>query len=110
MPKKSMPAMAVPAGVHDLIMTWGQAVRAHRLLQRLTTAQLASRVGVSLPTLSRIEKGDPAVAVGSYLSALFALGLQSTATPALPPELWQAPSKQRTRPSRQESGDDLGYF
>jgi transcriptional regulator with XRE-family HTH domain len=110
MPKKSIASDATPLVVQEHIQTWGSAIRAQRMFLRITSAQLASRIGVSLPTVARMEKGDPGVAVGSYLSALFALGLSSAAVPALNPELWQAAAKKRVRPTRAETGDELGYF
>jgi transcriptional regulator with XRE-family HTH domain len=110
MPKKSIASDATPLVVQEHIQTWGLAIRAQRMLLRITSAQLASRIGVSLPTVARMEKGDPGVAVGSYLSALFALGLSSAALPALNPELCQVAAKKRVRPTRVETGDELGYF
>lgn len=110
MPKKSFSAESTPVVVQEHIEMWGKAIRAQRLVLRLTAAQLASRIGVSVPTVARLEKGDPGVGVGSYLSALFALGLNSAATPVLNPELWQKPANKRVRPTSAESGDELGYF
>ncbi|HEY1057255.1 MAG TPA: helix-turn-helix domain-containing protein [Limnobacter sp.] len=110
MPKKQLPAEAAPAIVQAHVQSWGAAIRTQRLVQRLTAAQLALRIGVSLPTLNRVEKGDPAVGVGTVLSALYALGLNTAATPPLPEGLLQTVAAKRTRPTRQESGDDLGYF
>lgn len=34
----------------------------------------AERIGVSEPTLSRMEQGDPGVAVGTYATALWLIG------------------------------------
>lgn len=110
MPKKTLSSEATPLVVQEHIQIWGKAIRAQRLVLRLTAAQLASRIGVSVPTVARLEKGDPGVGVGSYLSALFALGLNSAAVPMLNPELWQDPANKRVRPTRAESGDELGYF
>ncbi|MEQ9108048.1 MAG: helix-turn-helix transcriptional regulator [Limnobacter sp.] len=110
MPKKSLAAEATPLVVQEHIQMWGKAIRAQRMVLRLTAAQLASRIGVSVPTVARLEKGDPGVGVGSYLGALFSLGLNSVATPVLNPELWQSPASKRVRPTRMELGDELGYF
>ena len=35
---------------------------------------MAERLGVSKATYTRIEKGDPSVAMGAYAQALFVLG------------------------------------
>ena len=34
----------------------------------------AGRIGVSEPTLSRMERGDPGVAIGTYATALWMIG------------------------------------
>jgi transcriptional regulator with XRE-family HTH domain len=110
MPKKISSPQATPLQVQEHVRIWGQAIRAQRMVQRITAAQLATRIGVSLPTVGRMEKGDPGVSVGAYLTALFALGLEHAATPALDASLWQHPSNARMRPTHSESGADLGYF
>jgi transcriptional regulator with XRE-family HTH domain len=48
------------------------AVRKHR---RWTTTRLAEQSNVSLPTLRKIEKGDPSVSIGSVLDAAVAVGV-----------------------------------
>jgi hypothetical protein len=36
---------------------------------------VANRVGITRPTLQRVERGDPSVSLGIYASVLFVLGL-----------------------------------
>jgi hypothetical protein len=36
---------------------------------------VANRAGITRPTLHRVERGDPSVALGIYATVLFALGL-----------------------------------
>jgi transcriptional regulator with XRE-family HTH domain len=43
----------------------------------LTAAMMAERIGVSRSTYFRIEKGDPTVAMGAYVMALYVLGLDT---------------------------------
>ncbi len=45
-----------------------------RRKRQLTVAMMAERIGVAKSTYARIEKGDPAVAMGAYAMALFVLG------------------------------------
>jgi transcriptional regulator with XRE-family HTH domain len=42
--------------------------------RHLTVAMMAQRTGLAKSTYARIEKGDPAVALGAYAMALFVLG------------------------------------
>lgn len=84
---------------------WGNAVKNQRISQRQTAAQLAEQIKVSKPTVSRLEKGDASISVGTYLSALFALGLRNEATPPLKQSLWQNESRQRMRPTFDEWGE-----
>jgi transcriptional regulator with XRE-family HTH domain len=53
----------------------GQRLRNARLRRRISTILFASRVGVSRDTLNRLEKGDPNIALGTYVRALRVLGL-----------------------------------
>ncbi len=45
-----------------------------RRKRRLTMAMMCERLGVSRATYTRMEKGDPTVALGAYAQALFVLG------------------------------------
>ncbi len=53
----------------------GSRLRLARLRRKLSTVQMAERMAVSRDTLHRLEKGDPAIALGTYLRALRVLGL-----------------------------------
>jgi transcriptional regulator with XRE-family HTH domain len=53
----------------------GERLRLARLRRQLTAVLFAERMGVSRDTLNRLERGDPAVALGTYLRALRVLGL-----------------------------------
>jgi transcriptional regulator with XRE-family HTH domain len=53
----------------------GERLRDARLRRRFSMETVCARADISRPTLSRIEKGDPAVSMGSYLQVLRILGL-----------------------------------
>ena len=53
----------------------GAHIREARLKRRLPMSVVAERAATSRPTLSRLEKGDPAVSIGMYAATLQALGL-----------------------------------
>jgi transcriptional regulator with XRE-family HTH domain len=63
-----------PAG-REALLVLGSAVRAGRLRRRWTVAELAERVGTSRPTLTKVEHGDPTVAIGTYFEAATLVGV-----------------------------------
>ena len=62
---------AVRAALGDL----GALISAARREQRMTQADLATRVGVTRATIARMERGDGGVAVGWLLTTAWVLGL-----------------------------------
>jgi len=55
----------------------GENLRLARLRRRITSLQLAQRAGISRPTLSKLEKGDPGVSLAAFANVMFCLGLDS---------------------------------
>lgn len=53
----------------------GERLRLARKRRGITGVLMAERVGVSRDTLNRLEKGDPTIALGTYVRALRVLGL-----------------------------------
>ena len=53
----------------------GTQIRAGRVRRRWTEAQLAERLGISRPTLRRIETGEPTVTIGAAFEACAVLGI-----------------------------------
>ena len=72
---KSHPSPVLPVPVLRALRKLGQDIRDARRRRRIPVAILAERASISRWTLNRIEKGDAAVAMGNYATALFALGL-----------------------------------
>ena len=54
----------------------GENVKLARKRRKLTTEQVSERAGIHRATLYRIEKGDPAVAIGLYFNVFRVLNLQ----------------------------------
>ena len=54
----------------------GERIRVHRQQQKVSATVAAQAAGMSRVTLHRIERGEPSVTMGAYLSAVAAVGLQ----------------------------------
>jgi len=63
-------------GQARMLSELGQRLREARLRRRFTVTQVAERAGVSRPTLNKVERGDAAVTLGTYLRVLTVLGLE----------------------------------
>lgn len=59
-----------------LLRRLGERIRRARLRRAYTAETVAQRAGVARKTLYRVERGDPAVALGIYARVLQALGLE----------------------------------
>lgn len=111
MPRKLSSTETWPTLVQERLIVWGKCINTQRLRQRITVADLSTRLGISRTTLLRMEKGDTGASAGAYLTALLTLGIVDQAAPALPAELWQGDYGQRVKLSLQEKGaDDAEYF
>jgi transcriptional regulator with XRE-family HTH domain len=53
----------------------GERLRAARLRRKMTQAIMAERVGVSVPTLKKLEDGDPTTSLATMARVLTVLGL-----------------------------------
>lgn len=62
--------------VKRLLTGIGENIRAARLRRRYSAALVAERAGITRHTLLKVEKGDPAVALGIYARVLQALRLE----------------------------------
>jgi len=73
-----MPALAPPIGeaVAVKLVAIGKRIREHRKVLRVSATAAAEAAGMSRVTLHRIERGEPSVAMGAYMSAVAALGLE----------------------------------
>lgn len=80
---KSSPALDTlsPAAAQAL-RGLGENLAIARLRRRESQREWAGRLGCSVPTLIRLERGDPAVGAGLYAKALWLIGRVS-ALPAL---------------------------
>jgi transcriptional regulator with XRE-family HTH domain len=72
-----MPAAAPPVGpaTRRKLRELGQQLRDARKRLKLSATTTAEAAGMSRVTLYRLEKGEPSVTIGAWLSALDAVGL-----------------------------------
>lgn len=63
------------AGPLKEMAAFGERIKDARLRRRFSMEVVCARVGISRPTLSKIEQGDPSVAFGIYAVVLRVLGL-----------------------------------
>jgi hypothetical protein len=72
---KGLPSSRSPVPVTRALRKLGHDIRDARRRRRIPVAILAERASISRVTLSKVEKGDPGVAVGTYATILFTLGM-----------------------------------
>src|ERR1700692_714327 len=75
----------LPFPVAEMLPRLGAAIRTARVRRRKTASDLALRLGVSLPTLRKLEAGDPGVSIGTFVTALWLLDLSSALIDAIDP-------------------------
>jgi len=68
--------MYLPSSAERALKDLGNEVRLARKRRRWTIAELASKMGVSAPTVIGVEQGQPTVGMGILFSALWILGLE----------------------------------
>lgn len=60
--------------LQEILRELGENIRLARLRRRISATLLAERAGISRPTLSAVERGEPGVTLGAYANVLFSLG------------------------------------
>jgi transcriptional regulator with XRE-family HTH domain len=75
MSKTSLALSSLPHEAVSALATLGEQLAVARLRRKESQKVWAGRLGVSVPTLIRLEKGDPTVSMGVYATALWLLGL-----------------------------------
>jgi DNA-binding transcriptional regulator YiaG len=74
MPKASQALLTLPQPVADALRQLGENIAVARGRRRESQRVWAQRLGVSVPTLVRLEQGDPGVGVGIVATALWLIG------------------------------------
>lgn len=75
MSKSSLALTSLPPEAANALAALGEHLALARVRRKESQKQWAQRIGVSAPTLIRMERGDPSVSIGVYTTALWLLGL-----------------------------------
>ena len=74
MPKRPAALSTLPAAARQALKTLGENLAIARVRRRESQREWAKRLGISVPTLIRLERGDPAIRIGIIATALWMLG------------------------------------
>lgn len=74
MPKRSAAIDQLPAAAAAQLLRLGENLAIARKRRKEPIRVWAERIGVSAPTVGRMERGDPSVAMGVYVTALWLIG------------------------------------
>jgi transcriptional regulator with XRE-family HTH domain len=82
MPKRPEALLTLPPAVVRALRGLGENLAIARIRRRESQRVWARRLGISVPTLIRMERGDAGVGVGIYATALWMMG-RASALPEL---------------------------
>jgi len=74
MPKSPQALEVLPPAAAQALRALGENLAIARVRRRESQRAWAKRLGVSVPTLIRLERGDPGVGAGIYATALWLMG------------------------------------
>lgn len=86
MQKRSQALENLPPMVLTQLRSLGDNLAVARKRRRESRAVWAQRMGVSEPTLTRMERGDASVAIGTYATALWLMGRAAAIADLAAPE------------------------
>lgn len=74
MPKNSQALLTIPPAAVQALRGLGENLAIARIRRHESQRVWAKRLGISVPTLIRMERGDPGVGAGIYATALWLMG------------------------------------
>jgi transcriptional regulator with XRE-family HTH domain len=86
MPRSSKSLTTLPPLATGALKKLGENLALARVRRKESQRVWARRMGVSIPTLIRMEQGEPSVAIGVYVTALWLLGRSSELPTLADPE------------------------
>jgi len=97
MPKFSASVEYLPPAVAAQLAELGANLQIARKRRGESRAAWSSRLGVTPPTLLRMERGDPKVSMGAYATALWLIGRSDQLPLAAAPHLDHAAAEAEAR-------------
>ena len=76
----------LPIQVAERAKELGYRVRLARTRRGMSIAEVAAKAGINRNTLNALELGKPGIALGAYVTVLWALGLDKTLDAAAHPD------------------------
>ena len=86
MSKDSNVKTMLPLAVENNLRQLGEHIHIARKRRKQSLATYAARMQVSIPTLRKLEDGDPSVSVAAYATALWVIGRVHMLGQLAPPE------------------------
>ena len=103
MPKRSRVQEELPPVVAAQLRELGENLSLARKRRKESLKTWAGRIGVSEPTLVRMEAGDPGVAIGTYATALWMIGRAQALPELAAPQLDLGALESELRVARQRA-------
>ena len=76
MTKTKLVNNGMPLAMRSILQVMGENCALARKRRGMTQDEAGKRVFVSRPTIANMEKGEPSVSLGTYLSYAFILGME----------------------------------
>ncbi len=110
--KASRSKQALPLSTRRALARLGEELSIARRRRRISMELMSQRAFISRNTLTRVERGDPSVSMGTYATVLFILGmterLAQLADPALDKAGLSLEETRLPKRVRERSGADDG--
>lgn len=74
MPNTPQALLTIPPAAASALRGLGENLKVARVRRRESQRDWSKRLGVSVPTLIRMEQGNPGVGIGIYATALWLMG------------------------------------
>ena len=87
MPKPSLALARLPQTTVAALQVLGADLAVARIRRKESLENWAQRMGITVPTLLKLESGDPGVAIGLYATALWLMGRDGALADLASPQL-----------------------